>query len=125
MAAVPQPILNFLDANRRFDGDGMLAAFAPDARVVDDKVVYRGLLDIRGWIEHAIIAAQVVATLRLSAPVGEEQRVVADVNSPFLDSPALLTLRFNIADEHISRLEIGRREQDPQASESSRAGRLP
>ena len=125
MAAVPQPILDYLDAIRRFDGNALLAAFAPDAVVVDERVIYRGLREISGWIEDAIVVARPVVTLRLTAPVGAEQRVVADISGPNLARPLLATLSFTILDEHVSRLEISRREPDPQAFENPRAGRLP
>ncbi len=126
MAAVPQPILDYLDAIRRFDGNALLAAFAPDAVIVDERVVYRGLREISGWIEDAIVVARPVLTLRLSAPVGAGQRDRSTSAGRTWPGRCWPPWSFTILDDHVSRLEIRRRELDPQASsKKSRAGLLP
>lgn len=60
--SLPQPIAAYFNSNRTFDVDGMLAPFADDAIVHDEKQVHRGTKAIRAWIEEATVGNKAIAT---------------------------------------------------------------
>ena len=59
---LPPPIAAYVAANARLDGAGMLAPFAADAVVVDERRTRRGRDEIEAWIETATLAARAVFT---------------------------------------------------------------
>ncbi len=87
MAAVPQPILDYLDAIRRFDGNALLAAFAPDAVVVDERGRLSRPARDRRLDRGCDRRRPARGDARLTAPGGAEQRVVADISGPNLARP--------------------------------------
>jgi hypothetical protein len=105
--SIPKPIAAYFEGNARLDVDAMLAPFAEDAVVSDEKRTHRGRQAIRAWIEQATIGNQAVVTPQSVAPDDADQLVVAKVAGAFPGSPITLTFRFTLADGRIVRLAIG------------------
>ncbi len=101
------PIAAYLEANARFDAEAMLAPFAEDATVIDEKRTHEGRDALRAWIEEATIGNRAVATPLSVAPDGADRVMVAEVAGAFPGSPVTLTFRFTLAGGRIARLEIG------------------
>jgi hypothetical protein len=103
---LPDPIAAYVDANVRFDLEGMLAPFAADAVVADEKKTHRGRAAIRDWIKEATFGNRAVAAPQTIAEEGADHVLVAQVSGEFPGSPVTLTFRFTLQDGMISRLEI-------------------
>jgi ketosteroid isomerase-like protein len=103
---LPGPVAAYFEANKRFDLDAMLAPFAPDAVVVDEKRTYRGHDAIRAWIEEATLGARAVAIPRQVEGDGADRVVTAEVSGSFPGSPVTLGFRFGLTGDRIARLEI-------------------
>ena len=103
---LPAPIAAYFHANRTFDVDAMLAPFASDALVHDERNDHRGTEHIRAWIEQATVANKAVATPLSMEREGDQYRVAAEVAGAFPGSPVMLTFAFTLNDAAISALEI-------------------
>jgi ketosteroid isomerase-like protein len=104
---LPNPISTYFDATNAHDVDAMLATFAADALVHDEKQDFVGRVAIREWIDGTTRKYRVTAT-----PTGVDQAdnktiVTAMVAGNFPGSPAELRYRFRINGEKITGLEIG------------------
>ncbi|MEW6016793.1 MAG: nuclear transport factor 2 family protein [Pseudomonadota bacterium] len=104
---LPPPIAAYVAANARLDGAGMLAPFAADAVVVDERRTRRGRDEIEAWIETATLAARAVFTPDAWRAEGETVVVEGVTEGDFPGSPLRFTFRFTLADGAISALEIG------------------
>lgn len=105
-AQLPSPVNAYFAANPAFNVNAMLAPFAPDAIVVDERETHTGLPEIRTWIVWATVGARAVAT---PVTVGEADgawTVDARVAGDFPGSPVTLTFRFELDGDRIARLEI-------------------
>jgi hypothetical protein len=51
---LPEAVEAFIDAMNRFDQEGLIATFAPDAIVNDHRCEFRGHEAIRAWIAMAL-----------------------------------------------------------------------
>jgi len=100
------PLRAYFAANAVFDVDGMLAPFAPDAIVRDERETHRGLDAIRTWIIQATLGNRAVASPRAIRSDGDRHRVTAEVSGAFPGSPITLTFTFRIRDGRIVALEI-------------------
>ena len=105
--SLPEPVAAYFAANPGFDVDAMLAAFAEDAIVSDEKRTHRGRDAIRAWIVEATVGNQAVATPRSLRSEGADHVVAAEVAGAFPGSPVMLTFRFALAADRIVRLAIG------------------
>lgn len=107
MVLLPTPLRAYFEANASFDQEGMVACFAPDALVHDERRIHRGTAAIRDWIAEATIANKAVAVP--DAVRGDSDRYVveASVSGAFPGSPVRLTFHFTLADDAITELEIG------------------
>ncbi|WP_159716466.1 nuclear transport factor 2 family protein [Geminicoccus flavidas] len=101
------PVAAYFAGNRNFDLQAMLAPFSSDARVLDEGRCHEGRHAIRAWIEAATIGNQALAVPRSARREAGQEVVVAEVTGPFPGSPVTLTFRFTLAQDGISRLEIG------------------
>ena len=105
---LPATLSRYFEAQNRHDIDALVACFAPDAVVRDERQDIAGLEAIRAWKEATGARYRVTAS-----PSSAEERdghtvVVARVAGDFPGSPADLTYRFGIADDgRIAALEIG------------------
>ncbi|WP_162806622.1 nuclear transport factor 2 family protein [Sphingosinicella terrae] len=104
---LPDPIRAYFDANRRLDAEAMLAPFAPEAVVRDERRTHRGRDAIRAWILEASVASQAVAEPQSVRAEGGVERVAARVSGAFPGSPVILDFRFSLASGRIAALEIG------------------
>lgn len=102
-----EPVTAYFEGNAQLDVDSMLAPFAPDAVVFDEKRTHRGHDLIRAWIEDATIANAAIATPLSLETDGGRQRVAVEVKGKFPGSPVSLTFHFTIEDKQIKSLEIG------------------
>ena len=103
---LPSPIAAYVEANARLDADGMLAAFAPDAVVEDERRRLTGREDIRDWIRSATIASRAVFTPD-TWHEDDGRVVVAGLTSgDFPGSPIRFTFRFALDGGAITALAI-------------------
>lgn len=103
---LPRPIADYVEANARLDGDGMLAAFAADAVVKDEAREHHGHAEIRPWIESATIAARAVFTPQAWREEGGAVIVDGVTAGDFPGSPLPFAFRFQLNGGAISALEI-------------------
>ena len=107
VAQLPEPVRSYLTAHAVRDVDAALAAFAPDAEVVDDGHVFRGTAAVRDCLATA--GAQYRYT---TEHLGGEQVDGAvwlahvRIEGDFPGGRADLTYRFVLAEGLITRLDI-------------------
>jgi len=104
---LPKPLRDYFGANLTFDVAGMLAAFAPDAIVHDERQSHQGTQAIRQWIETATVGNRAIATPQEIQAEGDKYLVKAEVAGSFPGSPVSLMFRFRLKDGSIAELEIG------------------
>jgi len=104
---LPIPIQAYFDGNPSFDVDAMLAPFADDAIVRDEKREHRGTAAIRRWIEDACVGSKAIGTPRWIESDGDRYRVGAEVAGNFQGSPIMLDFDFRLRNDRIAELEIG------------------
>ena len=103
---LPDPIRAYFDGNPSFDVDAMLAPFAPDAIVRDERREHRGTAAIRTWIEEASVGNKAVNTPLKVESEGDRHRIPVEVAGDFEGSPVTLTFDFHLAHGRIAELEI-------------------
>lgn len=103
---LPPAIAAYVAANARLDADGMLAAFAPRAVVLDDGGRHEGREAIKAWIRAATLDSRAIFTPE--AWRDEDGRIVVDglTTGDFTRSPIRFTFRFRLDDGAIAALEI-------------------
>jgi hypothetical protein len=108
MTLVLSPTLTaYFDAQNAHDIDGLVACFAPDARVHDENEVIAGRDAIRAWKEDTSAKYKVTVEPLSETDEGDRTVVAARVSGTFPGSPAELTYRFGFdADGLIDALEI-------------------
>jgi hypothetical protein len=107
MLALPTPIKAYFQANAALNVGGMLAPFAPNGIVRDERRTHRGTDEVRAWIKQATIDAQAVAVPQAIESDGDAHQVRAQVSGAFPGSPVTLTFRFRLDANRIAELEIG------------------
>jgi hypothetical protein len=105
--SLPEPIAAYFAAQNAHDVDAMLAAFAPQARVHDERQDLTGLAAIRAWIEETTHKYRPSVT-----PIDIDQMdglsiVKVRVAGTFPGSPIELRYRFRLEGGLIAGLEIG------------------
>lgn len=104
---LPAPIAAYFSAKNRRDIDAMLAPFAEDALVHDEKEDHSGRAAIRAWMEDTTRKYGVTVEPEELTQDNGGVNVRALVSGNFPGSPARLTYRFGLADDCISRLTLG------------------
>lgn len=104
---LPNPIAAYMAASARLDADAILAPFAADAVVRDERQSHRGRDAIRAWIVDAALGNAAVPTPVAIARDGGDHVVTAKVSGSFPGSPITLAFRFTLAGDRIVALEIG------------------
>lgn len=103
---LPPPIAAYVAANARLDAEGMLAAFAADAVVLDERRRRVGKPEIQTWIQSTTITSRAVFT----PDACREENGVIVVEGPtagdFPGSPIRFTFRFTLEHGAIAALEI-------------------
>jgi hypothetical protein len=104
---LPTPIRTYFTAQAPQDGADFSAAFAPGAIVHDEGAYHHGPDQIRDWWQKAKAKDRHHAEpVDLTAQDGRTV-IRARVSGDFPGSPAILTFTFSLADDRITRLEIG------------------
>lgn len=103
---LPSPIRNYVEADRRHDVERFVAAFAPDAVVVDEGRSHAGHPAIDAWWRAAKAEFDHVAVPFGIDVKDDVTEVRAEVTGRFPGSPATLTYAFRLGRDLISRLEI-------------------
>ena len=108
MACKLHPTLeSYFAATNRHDVDGMIAAFAEDAVVQDERQQHRGTSAIRAWIVDTIRKYDFTAEPTSVVHSNDEMVVSVTVSGTFPGSPITLRYRFRLGvGEKIARLEI-------------------
>lgn len=104
---LPAPIQTYFEADRRHARDALIAAFAPDAAVMDEGERHVGRQAIGAWwSETKSRYKAVLEPLELREGEGAV-RVLARVSGDFSGSPITLSFAFQLDDGRIKTLEIG------------------
>lgn len=103
---LPAPIAAYVNANARLDQDGMLAPFAPDAVVSDERRERRGQAEIADWIGSATMQTRAIFTPDSWRTEGDAVVLEGLTAGDFPGSPLRFTFRFHLADDAITALEI-------------------
>jgi hypothetical protein len=107
---LPAPVQGYLAASNAFDGDALIAWFADDALVNDNRREFWGKDAIRAWLDREIIGDKV--TTSPTATAGHYGEVIVhavtdgDYDKAGLPDPLVLTYYFTVRDDRIVRLII-------------------
>lgn len=104
---LPPIVRSYLTAHRDHDSETALATFAADATVVDEGHTYRGLDEIRGWLQRA--AGEYTYTIELTGAeqLGEGRwMAVHHLEGDFPGGVVDLRFEFSIAGDEIAHLVI-------------------
>ncbi|PTE06748.1 nuclear transport factor 2 family protein [Mesorhizobium helmanticense] len=104
---LPQPLADYFAAKNRHDIDGMLIPFSSEAAVRDEGETHQGSAAIRRWMEATTAKYQVTVKVADATVSGAAWRVAGIVSGNFPGSPATLHYNFTLANDRITRLEIG------------------
>ena len=96
---LPKTLDRYIAAQNAHDVDGMVACFAPDARVRDEGRDYSGHDEIREWKRETIAKYGISIEPLSQKEDGETATVVARVTGNFPGSPANLTYNFGIGQD--------------------------
>lgn len=106
-AQMPNVIGVYQQAHDRRDTEVALAAFAPDAHVVDDGQEYHGAEEIRRWLSTAASEFTFTRTLVSAGPLGDGRwLVVHHLEGDFPGGVVNLRYEFTVTDDLISELVI-------------------
>jgi hypothetical protein len=107
---LPQPIQDYIDAGNQYDGDALIAAFADDALVNDNRREFWGLEAIRRWADREIIGDKVTMDVTDVVDHHGVFVVTADVDGDFdrsaLPDRVILTFYFTVVDDRISTMFV-------------------
>jgi exosome complex RNA-binding protein Csl4 len=107
---LPTPITEYVEASNTFDGDRLIAAFAPDAMVNDAKREFWGVPAIKRWADTEIIGDKV--TMEVTEVKEHHGSVIVNAvmdgefDKTNLPDPIVLTHYFTVADDAIVTLVI-------------------
>ena len=102
---LPRPIADYFQAANAHKTDAVVAAFAEDALVTDEKREHRGPA-IKEWSDEVNEKYQPHAEVTEVAEVGDKTVVTADVSGSFPGSPVQLRYNFTIKGDKIAMLLI-------------------
>ena len=107
LSELPEVIGGYQAAHDRPDVDAAVAAFAPDATVLDDGATYVGAASVRSWIATAASEFTYTRTLTGFDDLGDGVYVVRNhLEGDFPGGEVDLHYRFQIRDGLIEHLEI-------------------
>ncbi|MGQ9367555.1 nuclear transport factor 2 family protein [Azospirillum sp. ST 5-10] len=104
---LPAPIAAYFTAGNAKDIDRMIAPFADDAVVTDERQAHRGRPAIRAWMEAVTAKYGATAEVLTAEATATGHRVTARVHGNFPGSPATLRYGFTLSGSEITGLEIG------------------
>jgi ketosteroid isomerase-like protein len=107
---LPNPVQAYVTAGNRFDLAGLVATFAEDALVNDQRCEYVGTDAIRNWAAREIISDRVTMEVTRTEIRGDNIAVTAIVDGDYdktgLPCPLSLTFYFSVAGDRIAQLVI-------------------
>jgi hypothetical protein len=104
---VPDVITRYLDTHDRRETDTTLAAFSPDATVVDENRAYVGTDAIRRWLDTAGREFTFTRTFIEATSTGDDTWVIRNrLEGDFPGNVADLDYQFTLAADLIVRLVI-------------------
>jgi hypothetical protein len=103
---LPKTIAAYFAATNARDTAAIVACFAPDAVVVDERREMRGHAAIRAWRERTFSQYRYTADVVDATAAGERIVVTARLAGDFAGSPVDLRFAFTLASDKIAALEI-------------------
>jgi hypothetical protein len=107
---VPTPVSAFIAASNRFDLEGMMATFEPNAMVNDHRDEFAGAAAIRAWAAKEIVGDKVTMSVIDTRRYGDSVAVNATIDGNFdktgLPNPLVLTYYFSANETRIEQLII-------------------
>jgi ketosteroid isomerase-like protein len=103
---LPKTIAAYFAATNARDTAAVVACFAPDAVVVDERREMRGRAAIRAWRERTFGQYRYTSDVIDATAAGERIVVTARVAGDFPGSPVDLHFAFALAGDQIAALEI-------------------
>lgn len=103
---LPSPVLAYIDADGRNDGESLIDAFAPNATVGDEGRTHVGREAIGAWWRAAKAKYQHMIEPLESTEGGQTTRVLMTVTGQFAGSPARMVFAFRVEGNRIAGLEI-------------------
>lgn len=103
---IPQVVRDYIRATSDGRVDDVVACFAPDALVHDEKADHRGIEAIRAWVEDTTSRYQPKNEILTARTNGEETSAEVQVTGMFPGSPITLEFTFTVSGERITRLCI-------------------
>lgn len=107
LTRLPDVVARYFEADARRDMEAVAAAFAEDAVVTDEGHTWRGITEIRAWLEGPASKYEYTTELLGAQAEGEDAVAVTgriDGNLP--GGTAQLTWRFTLAGDRIRHLRI-------------------
>lgn len=106
VAALPQPIADYVDANARLDIEAMLKPFADDAVILDNGQQYAGLAAIRTLFEEEVIPVRAIFTPDRVRHENGKIILEGPAHGDFKGSPIRFTYDFMLENGGIAMLDI-------------------
>ncbi|MCB8819292.1 nuclear transport factor 2 family protein [Microvirga rosea] len=103
---LPSSLAAYYEAKNQHDIEGMLAPFAEDAVVKDERQEHHGTTAIRSWMEHTTSKYRVTVEVKQIDTIDGRLIVSGLVSGDFPGSPAMLRYAFTLSGSRIARLEI-------------------
>jgi ketosteroid isomerase-like protein len=104
MSEVPPAVQRMIDATNAGDHDAFVAAFTPDATLVDWGKIFEGRDGIASWDRTDNIGRSSHFEVAAAEPDGDDWIVTLDVTGGGFNGTS--DFRFELADDLIARMEI-------------------
>ncbi len=105
--ALPEPIANYLTADRTDDPALLIRSFTRDAHVHDESHDYRGIAAIQAWKREAKTKYPYTVEPLTAETTGPVVTLRARLTGTFPGSPVQVTYTFTLANDRIASLSIG------------------
>lgn len=102
---LPQPIVDYVEANARLDVEGMLKPFLRNAVFIDNGKHFEGQAAIRALFEQEVIPVKAIFTPDAVREEGGDIVVEGPAHGDFPGSPLRFTYRFTLEHGAIKTLE--------------------
>lgn len=103
---LPDPIADYVEANARFDVDGMLKPFAADAVFLDNGSRHAGHTELRTLLEEAVVGPKAVFTPDTVRHENGKVVVEGPAHGDFRGSPIRFTYTFTLENGAIKAVEV-------------------
>lgn len=106
MTSLPAAVQRMIDATNAADHDAFVAAFAPDAVLVDWGKEFSGSVEIAGWDESDNIGRKSRFRVNSAEREGDDWIVLVDVSGGGFNGSSFLRFTLDGDGERIQRMEI-------------------